>query len=432
MKSIRRFLTTALLTTIVAVNLFAAVYGYRNSIAEAELLFDQRLADIAGVLAETPSGYYRTATGDSAIAFQIWQGDVLEAASGNIPDQPLTTFTTGYTDVKVGGFFWRAYAQYLDDSDRWILVAESTDIRAAIADSIVLDSVIPVVLGLPVYGLLIWVVVGRGLRPLDAVAGEMRAKRSDDLSPVANVDPPQELEVLVNSINDLLRRLDASFDRERQFAADAAHELRTPLSVLKIQLHNLLRDATEKSTELQSLQATVERMERSLEQVLTLYRMSPDQFAANFAVLDLNAVAQEVIAELYPQIQARQQTIELTGAGAPVSGDKSAIRTLLINLVENASRYSGQEGNIRVRIDADRAATVLLVEDSGPGVPAEIRDRIFDRFYRGEHDYDSAGSGIGLAIVKNICAIHGADIRLDDSGFETGLAVRIAFRSQQS
>ena len=119
----------------------------------------------------------------------------------------------------------------------------ASDIRFTLADSIILESVLPIILGLPLAGLLIWIIVGRGLRPLRDLAREMAARRSDDLSPVSDYEPPQELAVLIDSINDLLSRLDASFERERRFSADAAHELRTPISVLKVQLHNLLHDA---------------------------------------------------------------------------------------------------------------------------------------------------------------------------------------------
>lgn len=427
MNSIRRFLIVVLLATTILANLLAAGYGYRSSMAEAEQLFDIRLAEIAGVLAATPPGYYRSATGDSAIAFQIWQDGKLEGYSANVPLEPIAAFETGYSDVRIGGFQWRAFARYFEDTGRWILVAESSDIRSMLADNIILDSLLPIVVALPFYGLLIWIIVGWGLRPLDELAKRMRVKRSDDLSPVSGINPPAELSVLVGSINDLLKRLDASFERERQFAADAAHELRTPISVLKLKLHNLLREAREDKTQILSLQGAVERMERSVEQVLMLYRMSPDQFVARFTDVDLADLAQQTIADIYPQLEERKQQIELSATPALVAGDAFALQTLISNLIENASRYSGEGGKIKVTVD-DRGDSILLtVEDSGPGIPAEHRDRVFERFYRGQHDYDSSGSGIGLAIVKNICNIHGAEISLGESGFDSGLAVSVAF-----
>lgn len=430
MTSIRRYLIAVLLTAIAIVNFAAVWYGYRNSVAETEQLFDKRLADITAVLAATPPGYYSTATGDSAIAFQIWQGDALEAASRNIPPAaPITALEPGYSNVRIGGFRWRAFARYLPESDRWIIVAESEDIRLALADSIVLDSVLPIVLGLPICGLLIWVVVGRGLQPLNSLATAMHAKRSDDLTPVESLDTPKELTVLIDSINDLLRRLDAAFERERQFAADAAHALRTPISVLKIQLHNLLQDAQPEDPRLASLEDQVERLRYSVEQVLMLHRTTPEQFAARFEKTDLTSIARQTIADLYPQIEARGQQIELEGSAAEIRGDTFALQMLLTNLIENASRYSGEGGTITVRIESGSTLTALTVEDSGPGIPQEQREHVFERFYRGEHDSAPDGTGIGLAIVKNVAQIHSARVDLGKTSSGKGLAVKVVFSS---
>ncbi len=430
MSSIRRFLVVVLLATTAIVALVAIWYGYRNSMAEAEQLFDKRLSDVANVLAETPAGYYRTATGDSAIAFQVWEAGTLQASSANAPTEPIASFETGFSNISFGGFNWRAYAKKPDESDRWVMVAESTDIRFMLADRIILDSVLPIILSLPVFGLLIWLIVGRGLSPLNQLARQMNEKRSDDLSPIADLDPPQELSALVDSINALLKRLDNSFERERRLAADAAHELRTPISVLKIQLHNLLRESSAQNPQLKSLEETVERISYSTEQVLMLYRTAPDQFVADFKNLDLASLARETIAELYAQIEIRQQDIELIGSDTPITGDAFALKTLLSNLISNASRYSGEGGKIRVTVAGRESGPELTVEDSGPGIPNDQRERVFERFYRGDNartDTATGGSGIGLSIVRQIADIHGARISLSDSGFQTGLAVSIRF-----
>lgn len=430
MNSIRRFLIVVLLATITLINFLAALYGYRSSMAEAVQLFDEQLANIATVLGSTPAGYYSTVTGDSAIAFQIWQGDNLEASSGNAPAEPMAALEPGYSDVKIGGFRWRAFSLYLPVSERWVIVAESSDIRLALADNIILDSVLPMIFGLPLLGFLIWIIVGRGLRPLDELAKEMHVKRSDDLSPISDLEPPLELSALVTSINDLLRRLDNLIERERRFAADAAHELRTPISVLKVQLHNLLRDAEKETPQLRSLHSAVDRMGHSVEQVLMLYRMAPDKFVTSFKNVDLTSLARQTIAEIYPQLEACQQNIELVGEAADMSGDAFALQTLLSNLIENASRYSGEGGEIRVTVEPRATETVLIVEDSGPGIPEEQRERVFERFYRGPHDSSTAGTGIGLAIVQNIVDIHGARISLGESKFQSGLAVSVVFHNR--
>lgn len=437
MNSIRRFLVIVLLATITLINFVAALHGYRSSMAEAEKLFDQQLADIAGVLAASLTSTYVANKGtsvESSIAFQVWRKNQLEHSSGRVPDTPLTGFEPGYSEVNFNGYRWRAFTRYVPESDRWLIVAERADLRFTLADSIILESVLPIIFGLPLMGLLIWIIVGRGLLPLSDLAGEMSNKRSDDMSPVALTQQPQELAKLTGSINDLLRRLDASFERERSFAADAAHELRTPISVLKVQLHNLLRDAGdnagEKEPQLRALGAAVERMGHSVEQVLMLYRTTPDQFVARLEKVDLASLARQVIAQLYPQLEERQQQIELVAETAPMQGDAFALQTLLSNLIGNASKYGGLAGEIKVTVKPADSRVMLTVEDSGPGIPAEHHGRVFERFFRGadeRHDSSTAGSGIGLAIVQHIADIHGASISLGDSAFASGLAVTLSF-----
>lgn len=433
MSSIRRFLVIVLLATITLINFLAALHGYRTSMDEAERLFDAQLADIAAILAVTTGPDAMSGTLDTeptSISFQVWQDGVLAAASVDVPETPLAAFVPGYSDVNFGGYRWRAYSQFQAEKDRWLIVAQRADIRFALAEKVILESVLPILMGLPLAGILIWLIVGRGLRPLSDLAREMAGKRADDLSAVAGDQPPQELEALVNSINDLLRRLEGAFDREKRFAADAAHELRTPISVLKVQLHNLLRDAGDDASEMRALQAAVDRMGHSVEQVIMLYRTTPEQFAASFAALDPAGMARQVIARLYPQLEAKHQQIELLADDLVMRGDEFALQTLLTNLVENASKYSGENGAIRVSIRRSGAGVKLTVEDSGPGIPEDQRDKVFERFYRVRADRQQSsviGSGIGLGIVRHIAEIHGATVTLGDSCFPTGLAVNVFF-----
>jgi two-component system sensor histidine kinase QseC len=431
--SIRRFLVIVLLATITLVNFLAALHGYRTSMAEAERLFDRQLDDIASVLSASAESLTmdRDIRGNAgSIAFQVWHSDELADVSPPSSPERLAPLEPGYHDVNFSGYRWRAFVRYEQAASRWLIVAQRLDVRFQLAESIIIESVLPILLGLPLEGLLIWFIVGRGLRPLRQLATEMAGKRSDDLSSLSQTERPKELDVLTDSINALLRRLDAAFDREKRFAADAAHELRTPLSVLKVQLHNLLRDSTADDAQLRSLQMAVDRMGHSVEQVLMLYRMTPDQFAAKFVQLDLAGLARQAIAELYPQIEAQGQQIELIGEQAFMPGDVFAVHTLLINLLDNASKYSGKEGEIRVHVSHTADQVILKVEDSGPGIPAVERERVFERFYRvggDRHKSGITGSGIGLAIVRHIAEMHHAVVELAESGFGSGLAVIVKF-----
>jgi len=437
MSSIRRFLVIVLLATITLVNFLAALHGYRSSMGAAEKQFDQQLTDIAGVLATTidaPQAAGLEQADKVGLGYQIWQDGALLDTSGNLPAEPLTPFEVGFREVNFGGYRWRTYTEYVPATEHWLIVAERQDIRFSVAEGVIVESILPVILGLPVICLLVWIIVSRGLSPLRDLADAMRAKRSEDLSAVEESEPPEELAVLINSFNDLLARLDASFTRERQLAADAAHELRTPITILKVELHNLLEDAEHYRPELEHLESCVERMEHSIAQVLMLYRTSPDQFIASFRETDLVSLARDVIAELYTQLSLKDQTIELVEERTMMLGDEFTLKSLLSNLISNASKYTQSGGQIRVTIRSQNDAVVLRVEDNGPGIPAAERERVFERFRRldaGSANVPADGVGIGLAIVQHVADIHGAGIQLAASDFSSGLAVIVTFPNTQ-
>ena len=222
----------------------------------------------------------------------------------------------------------------------------------------------------------------------------------------------------------------AAFDREKRFAADAAHELRTPISVLKVQLHNLLRDAGDDAVRDASLQAAVDRMGHSVEQVLMLYRTTPEQFAASFAALDPAGMARQVIARLYPQLEAKHQQIELLADDLVMRGDEFALQTLLTNLVENASKYSGAEWFDTCLDSAARGGCEANGGRQRPGYTGRSARQSVRAFLRVRADRQQSsviGSGIGLAIVRHIAEIHDATITLGDSCFPSGLAVNVFF-----
>jgi two-component system sensor histidine kinase QseC len=292
------------------------------------------------------------------------------------------------------------------------------------------ESLLAVLAALPVAALLIWLIVGHGMRRLDRLAGALRGKAAEDLTPLDMPDPPAELAVIIGAVNGLLQRLDQSLSRERRLTADAAHELRTPIAALKVDLHNLAGRRPANDPLLARLQADTARLEHLIAQILLLYRMSPDQYRARWEPLDLTALAGEAIADTYAGFEARQQDIQLDGERQPLTGDRFALSTLLHNLLANANRYTPPGGQVRVRTGTLGDGRVLLeVSDSGPGLPAAERERVFDRFYRvaGNRHQDPAGSGLGLSIVRLVADLHGATVEFDASPFRSGLAVRVLF-----
>jgi two-component system sensor histidine kinase QseC len=406
---------------------------------EAQKLFDDTLADTAHLLASVD--HHKNDPDNLVVqthkyAFQVWQNGILREQSANAPQEPISNFTGGFQDNNFKGYRWRTYTLYDKDNERWIMMAERADIRYALAENVILESVVPILYSLPLGGLMIWFFVGRGLSPLRNLAEQLGNKRADDLSPLRTENQPSELTQVVSSTNDLLHRLKASFESEKRFTADAAHELRTPISALRVHLHNLSREIkTDDGNNIQQLNIAVERMGHLVEQMLQLHRTSPDQYMAKFQDIDLFEMTRKVVIQEYSHCEEKQQHMELSGEKCFISGDDFAIEIMIENLIGNAIKYTPVDGQIHVSVRCLSDKVELQIEDSGPGIPEEQYERIFDRFYRldgDRHKSNVVGCGLGLAIVEHIVKIHDASISMDKSSFSSGLSVKIQFSSASS
>jgi len=431
-KSIRFYLVVALLSTVALGNFVAAVYGYRSSMLEAEALLDTQLNDAATLIGTMqPTVHSLVDQPSSRLAFQIWSADGrLIQRSANSSETPITELEDGYRDENFEGYRWRVLSRHDPRQSRWILVAERIDIRTELADNLILRAVVPIVVSLPIIALIVWLVVGNGLSLIKQLAQELRNKRADDLSRLSTSNPPVELAPVVDAINDLLERLNNSVLRERRFSSDAAHELRTPLSAIKVHVHNLREENPENAEALQILDRDLGRLSHLIEQIMLLYRVTPEHYQANMQVLDLHELAQSVIGELYADIDKKNQTISLTGNPQSITGDRDSLTILLSNLVLNASKYSSEGASIRVNVDRTELGICLGVEDTGPGIPLAEISRVFDRFYRvggDRHSSSADGCGLGLSIVKHIANLHHANIVLENNADAPGLTVNVIF-----
>ena len=431
MTSIRVFLVTVILAVIVLFNFVAALRGYESSMQEADRLFDKQLLDTAQLIANihTENAPVYVNHG-SDVAFQVWRDGVLKAASSNAPATAIGPLVAGFGHSNFDGLRWRTLAYFDATWQHWVLVAERADLRSSLAENVILESVYPVLLVLPLVGLMIWLIVSHGLSPLRRLADKLGSKQPEDLSPIVISVPRQELAKIVASSNGLLNRLETSLLREKQFASDAAHELRTPISALKVQLYNLQEQLPNHSEQIIELEATTERLAHIVEQILALYRSSPDQYNASLVPIDLSALTQEVLADGYAAVDQKHQSLEFAGAACVITGDRFALITLLQNLLSNASKYTPPHGQIMVAVARRGQQAVLTIEDSGPGIAAEHHQAVFNRFYRidgDRHQSGESGCGLGLAIVKRIVDLHHATIEISASRFATGTAVHIYF-----
>ena len=339
--------------------------------------------------------------------------------------------TEGYSTVVHDGREWRVYTHVA--GDHALQVAHAMDERREIAAQTALRTLLPLAALIPLLGVLIWVAVGRGMRPLDAMSRAVAKRRPDALAPLIDKDLPRELKPLAGSLNALLARLDGALSAQRQFTADAAHELRTPLAALRLQVDLAARapDAAARTETLDELRAGVDRAAHLVEQLLTMARLEPEAPTRAFALVDLVPLVKDAIVARAVVAADRHVDLGLArGASVAVRGDAATLAVLIANLLDNALRYTPPGGRIDAAVDEDGGAAVLSVTDTGPGIPADERERVFERFRRGTSTVApgaSTGSGLGLSIVRRVADAHGAAATLDDRTDGPGLRVRVQF-----
>lgn len=431
MSSIRFFLVAGILATLTLFNFVAALRGYQSSMEEADLLLDSQLLDFASLVGrlDVTDNHEELRLGNN-LAFQLWQDGEIVAQSYHAPEEPLAEFSNSFNFSNFDGYRWRTFSRQESTDGRWVIVAERTDLRYVLAENVVLESIMPILLSIPLIGLFVWFIVSQGLKPLTTLSTQLKNKHVNDLSAIDASDARRELEQVIQSINSFMARLNQSVEREKRFSADAAHELRTPISALKVQLHNLSQEMDMDNDSWRQLEGGVERMQHLVEQLLTLYRMTPDTFAENTQQVDLYQVCENVIAQQYTLVENKNQQLELLGDHCSITGEEFALETLISNLLSNASKYTPEEGSIRVVVENKGDRMELMVEDSGEGIPAAERERIFERFYHNEknsNDKTLPGCGLGLTIVSHVANLHGAQISVADSSFGQGTAFKVSF-----
>jgi signal transduction histidine kinase len=429
MISIRARLLMALLAVVIVISLLAGLLTYRRVLAETSTLFDYQLRQMALSLRSqipmAPRLELPPDQADSDFVIQIWDLYGTRVYFSR-PGLPLINATAlGYADVRVAGGSWRTYG--LQTLDGVIQIAQPLRVRAAFARGAALRVVIPLLLLLPLLGAAIVGVVGNGLRPLRRVATEVQRRDVHSLTPLATERLPQEVAPLIDALNRLLLRLHAAFQTQHAFVADAAHELRSPLTAVRLQLQLLDRapDEAARREARANLGAAVDRAIHLVEQLLTLARSEPREEAGEWSAIPLEQATADGIADANALAVARRIDLGLEAEPAAVQGDRDALRVLVRNLVDNAVRYTPEGGQVRVSTRQQTSGATLEVVDTGPGIPPSDRERAFDRFYR-RSNAPEGGSGLGLAIVKAIADRHGAQIRLDDAP-GGGLKVTVAF-----
>jgi two-component system sensor histidine kinase QseC len=375
----------------------------------------------------------RNVTHGLTLRYQVWRSDgVLVFQSPNALDTPMTDKLGFSKQTDAQGKVWRYYSIWNGNHEARAVVAETNDERMQLVRSIAIKSMNPILLGMPLFILLLWLSVRGGLGPLTDLSLEITKRDPSSLVLLEDNKSPRELQPIVRALNNLIQRMMQTLENERSFNANAAHELNTPLAAIQAHLY-VARNAKsepERQNALEQAQTGVERGARLVSQMLTLARLDPKLPHPDLNPVNLGDIAQNVCAELAPLALRRDQTLELEVAPQAVliAGNADLLHRLIGNLVDNAIRYASREGHIHVEVESLTNGLRLSVTDDGPGIPAEQLAHVFKRYYR-LADEARNGTGLGLAICRNIVDIHHAEISLSPGPEGRGLSVQVDFFS---
>lgn len=426
--SIRKRLTLILLSMMVLTCFLALVKGYQKSMSHGEQLLDSELKVVAGVLMQQPLSINAMApkTQESMqLLYQIWQRGELLSGTDEL-NFDLSHYQAGFQTLNIAGQRMRIFV--VKTSLRTVIVAEPIAKRFKLAEAVILSAMLPMLWAVPLLALFISFFVKYALAPLTRLSKLLAQRQANDFTAINWQVTDEEIKPVISRLNDLFKRVETAYLRERFFASDAAHELRTPLSSLKINVHNLAAQQGD-NQELQAMTQGINRLTNIVEQMLILGRTQPEQWQKQFKEQSLLAITQEVVSQLYEKIVVKNHSISLEGDDFTINGDEFTLVTLISNLLNNAVKYTPANGQIKITLKQMHKQRIWQIEDSGPGMTDDQKQRIFNRFYRvggDQHPSGEQGAGLGMAIVQHIIAIYRAEIHLTDSDLG-GLKVQVVF-----
>jgi two-component system sensor histidine kinase QseC len=445
LKSLQGRLLTLLLVMVTLVWLCAAIFTWLDASDELDELLDGHLAQSAALLVAQQTGHGREdATGhgqvDDAhdepqhkyaprVAFQVFHEGTLTLRSANAGDVPLSHKTRGFETVHLNdGTEWRVFATHGSEGDVQVFVGEQTSSRRSILWAVLQGVLTPLLYALPLLAVVGWLAVRQGLAPLRHLSRALSQRQPQSIEPLTLGKLPSEIEPVVQSLNALFERIGHMVTSERRFTADAAHELRTPIAVIRTQAQVALGAGEDSVQRNQSLRYTLEGCDRAthlVEQLLTLSRLESSSTPAPASLVNVSAVTQRVAAELAMTALGHQQVLELDAPVACViAADEMLTSVLVRNLTDNALRYSPDGAKVLLSVSQSPTQVVLQVQDSGPGLSEAEMARLGERFYR-VLGTAQTGSGLGWSIVRRIAKVYGAQVEIHRSAQLGGLSVTI-------
>jgi two-component system sensor histidine kinase QseC len=440
-RSLQGRLLVLVLGLVVCAWLATAALTWSDVRHELDELLDSHLAQAAALLVVQQANEIEDDHGVDAptlhryapkVAFQVFHEGRLALRSANASAVPMLDVSTapadGFKSVVIAGTAWRVFATHGRERDVQVFVGEQVESRNAILWAVLRSSLRPMLFALPLLALAAWFAVRQGVAPLRLLGRTLAQRSPQALQPIMVDGAPSEMAPMLDALNGLLRRIAELLQSERRFTADAAHELRTPIAGIRAQAQVAL-GATADPERSHALHATLQgcdRATRLVEQLLTLSRLESGAEHGR-SIVELAALARQVVADVAPLALGKQQRIEVDASSTcAVQGDATLLSVLLRNLVDNAIRYSPRGATVKVAVSNDAGAVRVSVEDSGPGMAKADMDRLGERFFRVVGSGQD-GSGLGWSIARRIAGVHRAVVRVGKSELLGGLAVEVRF-----
>jgi signal transduction histidine kinase len=431
--SLRKHLLVWLIPIFAAAAVIATVWTYTMFGNMVSLFMDNQLRVLADSQAQPTIGppnlrpLTEHSVGKGAMFVQIWDehGRLLTSSYPAIA-VPLQQ-ANGFENVKLADLTWRVYSVHMPG--RTVQSIQCLDFREAVINKQALQAGLPIALLIPISAWILWFGACRAMGKIETVARAAAAQDENTIDELPTKGIPAEISPLVMAVNRLLTRLRDAFASQRRFVQDAAHELRTPITAMTLQLENLkaCRLDAEATAQVAQFEAGLRRTKRLIEQLLRLARQEAPQRPDAPVSIELAGFLQELISDLMPCADHRHIDLGLSvEVNATVRANPHELRSLLHNLLDNALRYTPEHGVVDVRVHAEGGKVGVEIVDSGPGIPPDLLPRVFDRFFRIEGS-DTEGSGLGLAIAKHAAERNRIDLSLDNRIDRSGLVARVSF-----
>lgn len=433
MTTLRRQLFLSLIVLLTAVGIAGGLGAYFVARQEPDAFLDNQLKQIAlfvGDKVRQPPADDLPAAGidpEDAILVQVWDARGTLVRQTNLALELPPRAHSGFSDSVAGGEPWRTYT--LRASDEVIQVSQRSSVRAELAADSALRTLLPVLLLIPLSWLVVGSVIRRILGPITALAETVRRRPAGTSDPLPITRLPGEVLPVVLAVNDLLARQHDLLESRQRFISDAAHQLRTPLTALRLQARNLghANDLDELGDMMIDIQNGIMRMVTLTDQLLQLARSDQPEALAPIVTLDLAMVLRDVVADTIPLAESRRVDLGIVRSeSALFCGSAAEVRMIIGNLLDNAVRYTQPGGQVDAAIDVYGGIATISVLDDGPGIPPKDLPRIFDRFFRSSVN-GGDGSGLGLSIAQAMANRCGANIVLTNRGDRPGAMAEIRF-----